>query len=347
MRAEDQHVSRMERLLHLRTLPILGSLNPSDLGVISEQARTRVFQQGTKLLKQGESIGAVYIVIEGKVRLRRGVLDIGLATTGAGVGGLAYLARDPEGVDAIAETDVVTLEIDGDALDEILEDRFSVLRHLLRQSSGKLVDLWHQAPEECLAAQVRMSAPGFEPNLDLVQRMLFLRDSLPFIRTSASALADLARNMVELSFQPGTVLWRRGEPARQVHMLVKGRLNCTSSIPGFVLDPSPGFPFGGLDAVAGVPRWYDVECDGPVVTLCGDVEMLFDVFEDNSAVALTYLAQIAAVHLGTLERIAASGRKAPLLPFFGGDLSDVATLGDTPPGVAEVGPESLTGDQAP
>jgi len=125
MRAENLHVSSMERLLHLRTLPVLGSLSPSDLAVIAEQARTRVFHEGTRLLKHGEPIGAIYIVIEGRVRLRRGVLDIGLAGSGAGVGGLAYLARDPEGVDATAETDVVALEIDGDALDEILEDRFS------------------------------------------------------------------------------------------------------------------------------------------------------------------------------------------------------------------------------
>ena len=344
MRAEDRYVSTMERLLHLRALPVLGSLSPSDLGAISDQARTRVFHEGTRLLKHGEPIGAVYIIIEGRVRLRRGVLDIGLASSGAGVGGLAYLARDPEGVDATAETDVVALEIDGDALDEILEDRFSVLQNMLRQTSRKLIDLWHQAPEECLAAQVRMCASGFEPQLDLVQRMLFLRDSLPFVRTSASALADLARNMVELSFEPGTTLWRRGEPARQVQMLVQGRVVCSSPIPGFVLEPGPGFPFGGLDAVAGVPRWYDAVCDGPVVTLCGDVEMLFDLFEDNADVALGYLAQIAAAHLGTLERIAANGRKAALLPFFGGDLEGLPP--DARPGIAEVGPPPGDGDQA-
>jgi CRP-like cAMP-binding protein len=147
-----------------------------------------------------------------------------------------------------------------------------------------------------------------------------LRQSLPFIRSSASALADLARNLVELHFAPGTVLWRRGEPGRQVQLLVRGRVSCSAPIPDFSLQPVPGFPLGGLDAVAGGTRWYDAVCEGPVVTLSGDVEILFDLFEDNSDVALAYLAQIARVHLGALERIAASGRRAPLLPFFGGNL---------------------------
>jgi len=320
MWAEGRHVGRMERLLYLRKLPLLETLSPDDLSLIAEQGRTRVFQKGTWLLRQGEPIASVHIVIEGRVLLRRGEHDLGRATLGAGVGGLGYLAHDPEGVDATAETDVVTLEIEGDTLDEILEDRFSILQHLLRETSRRLIDLWHQAPEECLAAQVQMNAPGFGAQLDLVQRMLFVRKSLPFIRTSASALADLVRNLVELRFESGTVLWRRGEPARQVQMLVEGRMACSASIPGFVLEPGAGFPVGGLDAVAGVPRWYDAVCDGPVVTLSGDVEVLFDLFEDNAHVALEYLAQIARVHLGALERIAAGGRHVPHLPFFGGDL---------------------------
>jgi CRP-like cAMP-binding protein len=165
-----------------------------------------------------------------------------------------------------------------------------------------------------------MSAPGFEGGLDLVERMLFLRQGLPFLRSSASALADLARNLVELQFAPGTVLWRRGDPARQVQMLVRGQVSCTAPIEGFGLKPVPGFPVGGLDAVAGVPRWYDAVCEGPVVTLSGDVEILFDLFEDNPDVALAYLAQLARGQLGALERIVESGRQASLLSFFGGNV---------------------------
>jgi CRP-like cAMP-binding protein len=310
----------MERLLHLRTLPILGTLSPEDLGLVAEQARTRVFRKGERLLRKGEPIGAVHIIVEGRVHLRRGEQDLGLASPGAAVGGLGYLARDPNGVEAVAETDVVALELDGDTLDEILEDRFPVLQHILRETSRGLIDLWHEAPRECLAAQTRMVAPGFKSPLDLVQRMLFLREGLPFIRASASALADLARGLVELRFEKGTVLWRRGEPGRQVQMLVEGRVSCASPIQDFCLEPEPGFPLGGLDAVAGVPRWYDAVCETPVVTLSGNAEILFDLFEDNSDVAMAYLAQVSRVHLDVLERIAAAGREASLLPFFGGNL---------------------------
>jgi len=311
----------MERLLLLRTLPVLGTLSPGDMGLITEHMQTRVFATGEHLQRPGEPISAVHILVEGRVRLKRGDQVLGQATSGAGVGGLAFLARDPNGVEAVAETDVVALELDGDTLDEILEDNYPILQHVLRETSRGLIELWHEAPRECLAAQAPMKAPGFRSPLDLVQRMLFLRQGLPFIRASASALADLSRNLVELRFGAGTVLWRRGEPGRQVQMLVDGDVSCAAPIEGFALRPEPGYPLGGLDAVAGAPRWYDAVCETSVVTLSGDVEVLFDLFEDNPDVALAYLAQIARVHLDSLERIAAGGRRDQLLPFFGGNLS--------------------------
>ena len=313
-------MGRMERLIHLRTMPILGTLTPGDMSLLTEHMQTRVFAEGEHLQRPGEPISAVQIVVEGRVRLKRGEHVLGHATSGAGVGGLGFLARDPNGVEAVAETEVVALELDGDTLDEILEDRYPILQHVLRETSRGLIELWHEAPRECLEAQAPMKATGFESPLDLVQRMLFLRQGLPFIRASASALADLSRNLVELRFEAGTVLWRRGEPGRQVQMLVGGEVSCAAPIEGFALRPEPGFPLGGLDAVAGVPRWYDAVCETPVLCLSGDVEVLFDLFEDNPDVALAYLAQIARAHLDSLERIAAAGRRDQLLPFFGGNL---------------------------
>ena len=104
-------------------------------------------------------------------------------------------------------------------------------------------------------------------------------------------------------------------------MLVDGRVACSAPIEGFSLQPQPGFPLGGLDAVAGTARWYDAVCESPVVTLSGDVEILFDLFEDNADVAMAYLAQLAGAHLDALERMAAAaGRRSSLLPFFGGNL---------------------------
>jgi CRP-like cAMP-binding protein len=324
MRADDRRVSRMERLLQLRKAVVFERLSPDDLGLIADQARVRFFRKGDHLHRGGERIGAVHVVVEGRVHLWRSEHDLGYASAGTGVGGLGFLARDDQGIDAVAETDVITLELDAETLSEVLEDRSSVLRALLHEMSRRLIDLWHRAPRECQAAQTAMVAPGFGESLLLVERMLFLRGALPFIRASASALADLARILVELRFAPGTVLWRRGDPARQVLLLVKGQVACSAPIEGFCLAPPAGYPLGGLEAVAGAARWYDAVCESQVTVLSGDVEVLFDLFEDNPDVGLEYVAQIARVQLRAVERLAGTERDAILRPFFGGELERAA-----------------------
>jgi CRP-like cAMP-binding protein len=320
MRADERRVSRMERLLRLRRAEVFDRLSPDDLGLVADQARVRAFRRGEHLHRSGERILAVHVVVEGRVHLWRAGRDLGYASPGTGVGGLGFLARDDSGIDAVAETDVVVLELDAETLLEVIEDRASILRVLLHEMSRRLIDLWHQAPEACQAAQTQMAAPGFGRSLLLVERMLFLRTALPFIRSSASALADLARVLVELSFEPGTLLWHRGDAARQVLLLVNGRVSCSAPIEGFCLAPPAGFPLGGLEAVAGALRWYDATCETPVTVLSGDVEVLFDLFEDNPDVGLEYVAQIARVQLRAVECLAGTDRDTILGSLLGAGL---------------------------
>ena len=61
-----------------------------DLGLIADQTRTRFFRGGDSLLREGEPIGAVHIIVEGPVQMRRGPHDLGQATSGAGVGGIGF-----------------------------------------------------------------------------------------------------------------------------------------------------------------------------------------------------------------------------------------------------------------
>jgi len=319
MRAEERHVGRLERVLYLRRVPIMGSLPPEELGLLAEQGRTRHFRKGEALLRRGEPISAVFVILDGRVHLRRGDRELGHATPGSGVGGLGFLARDEEGIDAVAEADTVAFELDTDTLGEILEDRDVVLRHLLREVSRRMIELWHRAAPECQVSGPPPNLPPFGRGLDLVERMLYLRQALPFLRSSASALADLAREVVEVDFEPGVVLWRRGEPARQVLMLLRGSVRCAAPIEGFELQPGPGFPLGGLEAVAGNARWYDATCAEPVTALSGDVEALLDLFEDSAEVAFDFLAQVSRHQLRALEHIAQGDRRSLLMPFFGSD----------------------------
>lgn len=284
-------IGSFERILLLRRLETLAGLPTRELGVLAEAARERFFAKGERLLREGEPVPSVSIVVEGLVSARRRGRTLPPCGPGTGFGGLSLLARDPEGLDAVAEADTLTLELEADDLWEILEDHFPILHHMLQRISGQVIDLL--APGH-LDDVVPPDAPPPAPmNLDLVERILFLKQFGVFRRASVNALAELSRGLTEIAFPAGTVLWRAGEPPGGLLLILNGqvrgsRADCTAC---FTL--GPGSPLGALEAVAERPRWFDAVAESNVTALHGSAEGLFDVFEDNPSMGLDYLAVMA------------------------------------------------------
>jgi CRP-like cAMP-binding protein len=241
--------------------------------------------------------------------MRRGQRT-GVVGPGGGVGGLALFARDPVGTQVVAAEATLTLELEADAVFEVLEDRFPILHHILRQTSGRAIDLLTRFRLDPTAGIPECPVVGPEEGeVDLVDRIFFLRRLTVFRRSSITALADLARAMAQVRFEPGVTLWREGEPSPGIFLVGAGFLRATSSS-GLAFRPGPGFPLGALEAVAERPRWYEIVTETPVMALQGQMGALVDVFEDNFDMAMEYLSIVAQSTLRVLDWRAARGGEA-------------------------------------
>jgi CRP-like cAMP-binding protein len=132
-----------------------------------------------------------------------------------------------------------------------------------------------------------------------------------FRRSSIAALAELGRAMAQVRFEPGTVLWREGEPGPGIFLLRSGAVAARSAA-GVSFRAGPGFPLGALEALGELPRWYEAVTETPVVALQGHMGALVDVFEDGFDVALDYLSVLAQSALRTADWAAAHGEPAAL-----------------------------------
>jgi CRP-like cAMP-binding protein len=326
MPAESAIVGMVGRLLALRKLPMLATLPTAQLAYIAERSRERLFARGSELLREGEPIAALRFVIEGRVHMSRGERRLGHANPGAAVGGLGVLARESLGIAAVAEQDTLVLEFDADEVFEILEDRFAILHHILREMAREVVRLARRLPPGSRPPFPR--AEGLLPprDLDLVERILFLRQTSAFSRSSINALAELSRGLSEVSFDPGVTLWREGEASSGTLLMLSGRVRCTNEA-GLAFEAGPGTPLGSIDAVADLPRWFHALTETRVVALHADPEGLIDVFEDNPDMAFDYLAVLAKALVQLLETVA----EGALERFYGcDDPKDAGACGPSP-----------------
>jgi CRP-like cAMP-binding protein len=304
MPAEARTIGHVERILSLHKIPVLGTLPATELAQIAEIAVERFFPRGGVLFREGEPVGSVQVVVEGAVRVSRKGRLVGHSGPGSAVGGIGVLAGDEEGLEAVADADTLTLEIAADALFELMEDQFSLFHHVLREVCLQIIAVVSRFPSAI--DQLPPLGPAPEQglrDLDLVGRIMFLRQSEVFAHASITALAELSRGMAEVRFEAGQTVWTVGEPSGWVLIVLDGHLACTTAA-GYRFRLGAGQPPGGLESTAEAPRWYTGVAETPVLALHGRMEWVLDLFEDNFDMGMGYLSVLARRLLELMERTA-------------------------------------------
>jgi CRP-like cAMP-binding protein len=282
-----------DRMLLLRTLPGFVGLEDEPLSLLAEHLRVRQCRAGEVLLKLGEPIHHVYVVLEGELRWqRKGYLPT-VATRQQLVGWLTLMARDPDGMDAAAQVDSLVLELPSEMLETALEDDFGLVRNSIRLGAGSLA-----------AARSGMPAPLDKPpavemgvlrpqRRTLVERLIDMRQAPLFARTNVEALIALVRCMEEVRLEPDDHLWRIGEPSNHWVILEYGRLRCQNRA-GQTQDIGANFVIGIMDALSQNTRSYAARAQTLVVGHRVGLDSFLGVLETNFELAREYLAFLAS-----------------------------------------------------
>ena len=207
-------VPPLERLLHLKRIPLLSGLPTPEVVALADVAQERFFRKGEVVFREDVPASGALFVVEGRLADFRHGIQVGTVGPGQGIGGMSVLARAEYGSQVVADEDTLALEIDADAILDVLEDRLPILQHMLREVSRQALSLLqkHKLDPSKVFPMPAGEMPG-SAQLDLVDRLLLLRRMPVFDRTSITALAELARTMAQVRFEAGTTLWHEGEPA--------------------------------------------------------------------------------------------------------------------------------------
>lgn len=281
-------IGPLERTLFLKSLGPLEVLAAEDIAVFAENARERSFREGERIFTPGEPAPAYYAIVEGSVRVSGGEYMDGVQLgTRDSLGFLSMLARRPEGLDAVALEDVVTLEFEEDVFLDILEDRFSIVDHLVRRLAKRTLEFRQQIPDGTYLSPYGDDYRFHGGPVDLVERLRFLsRPGSPFENSSLEAMARLAEKTPEVRFDAGHTLWSSGDRAGYALILIDGTVECTTQWGFSKFRAGPGYPLGNLERFSGDPRWFTAVTETPIVALYGDTESLLDIMEDHTDLAL-------------------------------------------------------------
>lgn len=284
-----------ERLLYFRALPAGGASTAQELMPLAEAATEIFIRRGTTIFAQNEPPERFVCIAEGSAQLSIGGLSLGVISAPGVVGIRAVVARAPMPYAVHALEDISGLEVGGHRFLATIEDDFALWKKQLRFQNAAYV---HRAliTPEALLGQTLVDLKGLPTHrdLDLVERMLFVRRIGIFGRGSVNALAELSQHLESQTLEPGEILFRSGDPAKNISFLVHGHLVATL-VDGRTVDFLPGTSLGGPESMADLPHFYQAAAKQRSILLSLDLESFFDIVEDNTEMASAFLSGTARV----------------------------------------------------
>ncbi|HEY8076187.1 MAG TPA: cyclic nucleotide-binding domain-containing protein [Labilithrix sp.] len=296
-----------ERMLFLSQIPVAAWVPPRVLRAIATYLAPRTFAPGEIVIRRGEPVEAMYLLVDGGLALVRDEKKIGELDAPQTIGFLGILARQEATYDAIAKGDVRAYELETDTLLELFEDHFPLYAATLRYLAERLYFDMKDLPQEMLGMPSMDLGTIGDRQPDLIEHVLMLRKTSAFSTANVNALASMVRGMEPFREAAFTRLWGPGDRPDRALFLLEGTALCRTD-DGRVFRYGPGTTVGGLELLCGQPRWYEVLTETPCVGLWGSTDDLLDLFEHQFRMAMDFVSALARAQLGLLDRRAKLGQ---------------------------------------
>ena len=169
-----------DRLSFLRDTELLASVPESLVSEIDTRLEEVVLEAGEVLFDEGEEGDAVYIVVEGRLRLEADGMTLINRADGDCVGEYALIDEEPRSAAAIAETPVKLLRWERRDFQETLGQDPAVARGIFKMLTGKL--------REDVKSTVRLERERERWRQDLVRAREIQQGMLPAQRMLAETI---------------------------------------------------------------------------------------------------------------------------------------------------------------
>ena len=280
----DVNPKLLRRMLALRQFPMFATAELAELATIAENLVPARFPAGAVIAPAGARLPGLHLVLEGRIEASRswGPRQI--------FGALEVLARRDHAAAAVAAIETCTLQLSSSDLAEVLEDNFGVLLAVVRELAARTLAAGPPAPP--------IAVPSGGVGLGLVERLIVLRQLLPFAGARLQGLAMLAHGSEEVDWAQGAIVARAGELASGSLLVLDGVLRGRG--PGnAACELGRGHAFGALETLAGTGHTATLEAVTPVRALHSSGTAMLDVLEDHPDIGMSMVSAFAR---GLLDR---------------------------------------------
>ena len=303
--------SRIDRLIALRSFPPHADLSLEEVEALVPLTVERSFAAGATVMPEGEHVTEVFFVVRGRVKLTHGGKSFNEFGPHSIIGGLAAIAGDPEGYGCVALEDTTVLALPSEVLLESMEEHFDRVRPLIATLATQILKIRRRLGPAAGFERSEWQPAGAPPApLNLIERLSLLRGAIPFGGSRLEALTDLAKDVREVRFSADQLLWQESDEADDTLFIVWGAVRAKNK-EGLELRFGPGDIVGFLSAFGESGRWFEARAETELVALQLTPDMLIDIFQDHSELAVAMIRSMAGGLLALIKKELSLANDAP------------------------------------
>jgi CRP/FNR family transcriptional regulator, cyclic AMP receptor protein len=304
----------------LRGWEMFSHFTPEQIDQLAGCTTLAAYPPKAIILKEGDVTLDAYLIQSGGVRIQRktpyGKFPLARLGPGTLFGEASFVDHGPRTGDAVTTEDTEILEFDPDALQALIDSdqRFRLalywtfwksLSGKLRQTNENLTRFFSETrtpPEE---EPITHLQPGGELHVDLAaKRKLFAEQKLSGLEINF--LTTLSK---EKQFSPQQIIFREGETAHEMYVVLEGKVMISKFIPGAGEEAlafiERGGYFGEMALIDNAPRSADAKAhdEGAVVLAIPRevLEGILDINKISSLRLLSLLCLLVATRLRELD----------------------------------------------
>lgn len=303
-------LSRFRRILHLKSQPQNQGLPDELIAMLGDLAEEWVYEHDDALYREGVPATRLNMIVSGAVDLYRGGRFVRRLGAGSAVGGPATLAEE-RGYDAFAVGRTLTLRLTRDDMTEVFEEYFVLLARVLRGVTNELLAARRKLPGAGFSGEIADDYPVGDDELGLVERMRVLMNVMGFAVGFVDAVAELATDVDEVTYDEGEVIFEEGDPSDWFVFPFVGHARGYSAEEDVSFVLGPGDVLGSLESFAQQPRWYTATVVKPMRALRLKRDTMMEVMEDDSSLGLAFMQTLSRGMLETYDLVAQHNSELP------------------------------------
>jgi CRP/FNR family cyclic AMP-dependent transcriptional regulator len=146
----------VQKVLFLRRVDLFSSMSSRELGSVALIAEEVVYSAGAAIFKEGDFGDAMFLIVDGEVRIHRGGTELNRLRENGYFGEMTILDGEPRSASASAVSDCLVLRITQADFHLILSGNFQAVLSIMRTLSQRI----RRAESRAAALARTQAGPG-------------------------------------------------------------------------------------------------------------------------------------------------------------------------------------------